>query len=372
MIACSGKGDTPVEKPIDKPVDKPAPKKILILGGTGFLGPHVVNAALARGHTVTMFNRGKTHPKLFPDVEKLLGDRDGKLDALNGRTWDAVVDTSGYVPRIVKQSAELLGPNVGQYIFISTISVYAEGMKPNGDETSPLEKLGEPGSEDPKYYGANKALSEQAVEAAIPGKVTIVRPGLIVGPLDPTGRFTHWATRMADGGEVLCPGDGTTPTQIIDGRDLAAWLVTLIERRTIGTFNALGPGPKLPALTMKKMLDDCNKAAGNKATLVWVAADFLDKQEVSGWSEMPAWIDLKDMAGFGTIDNARAVDAGLTFRTPYESAKDTLAWLDSPDFAIWLDEIPEDKRAAAKLRVRTSGIARDKEAKVIEAWKARG
>ena len=357
--ACGSRKDTgatPVSTPEPKQTAKPAPKSILILGGTGFLGPHVVTAAQARGHTLTLFNRGKTHPGLFPDVEKLQGDRDGKLDALKGRTWDAVVDTSGYVPRIVKMSAELLAPSVKQYIFISTISVYDADKIPNADETAPLLTLADPTTEAVREnYGALKAACEAAAEAALPGRVANIRPGLIIGPGDPTGRFSHWPTRMAEGGEVLAPGDGSTPVQYVDGRDLGNWIVRVIEDGTMGIYNALGPETRV---TMKDALDACNKAAGNKATLTWVSNDFLTKQNVSGWSDMPMWIDLSDMPGFGTMVNKRAVGKGLTFRPLEDTAKDTLAWLDT---------LPADEKAKA----RSSGIKRDKEEAVLAAWKAK-
>ena len=353
--ACGSRNTSPTVVAVSP---KPAtPKTILILGGTGFLGPHVVNAARARGHTVTLFNRGKTHPGLFPDVEKLQGDRDGKLDALVGRTWDAVVDPSGFVPRIVKLSAELLAPSVKQYVFISTISVYADGASPHADETAKVRTIADPANEDVKTnYGALKALSEQAAEAAMPGRVANLRPGLIIGPGDPTGRFTHWPTRLAEGGEVLAPGDGTTQVQYVDGRDLGAWIVHVIEDGDVGVFNALGPATPI---TMKEVLDACNAVSGNKAQLTWVDADFLDKLDVSGWSDLPMWFDPKgEMAGFGTLQNRRAVARGLTFRPIAETAKDTLAWLET---------LPADER----VKVRSSGIKREKEAQVLAAWKAR-
>lgn len=362
----AGCAKEPHREPDVKPVPpKPEPKRlsILILGGTGFLGPHVVDAARARGHTLTLFNRGKTKPGLFPDLEKLQGDRDGKLDALAGRTWDAVVDTSGYVPRIVKLSAELLAPRVGHYVFISTISVYKRNDLVGADETSELMTADDPSSEEvSKYYGALKARCEQAAEAAMPGRVANIRPGLIVGPLDPTGRFSHWPTRMADGGEVLAPGDGTTPTQIIDGRDLGAWIVKVIEDRTTGIFNALGPAKRM---TMKAMLDGCNAAAGNRAKLTWVDAAFLEHEKVSPWADLPAWFDASgEMAGFGTMSNTRAVKAGLTFRPVQDTASDTLAWLALPETKEWIASLPEPKRD----RVRSSGISRDREAKILAAW----
>jgi 2'-hydroxyisoflavone reductase len=348
-----GPGLAPAPRPA---APTPAKKTILVLGGTGFLGPHVVDAALARGHAVTLFNRGKTRPELYPNVEKLQGDRDGKLEALKGRSWDAVVDTSAYVPRITKLSAELLAPSVKQYVNISTISVYANHDKVGADETAPLNTIADPANEDVKAnYGALKALCEQAAEAAMPGRVTNIRPGLIIGPGDPTGRFTHWPTRMAEGGEVLCPGDGSTPVQYIDGRDLGAWIVKVIEDGTLGVFNANGPERRI---TMKEVLDACNAAGGNKATPVWVDAAFLEKEEVSPWSELPMWFDAKgEMAGFGTMSNARAVKAGLKFRPILDTAKDTLAWIPT---------VPEDKRK----KLASTGISREKEAKVLAAWKA--
>jgi 2'-hydroxyisoflavone reductase len=354
--ACGSRKEPQASKsPMPEPkTTKPAPKTILVLGGTGFLGPHVVEYARTRGHTVTLFNRGKTHPGLFPDVEKLQGDRDGKLEALKGRTWDAVVDTSGYVPRIVKMSAELLAPSVKQYIFISTISVYDADKIPNADETAKLLTIPDPTNEVVREnYGALKALCEQAAEAAMPGRVANIRPGLIVGPGDPTGRFTHWPTRIAEGGEVLAPGDGTTPTQWIDGRDLGAWVVRMIEDGKTGVYNALGPETRI---TMKQVLDTCNEVGGNKAQLTWVPADFLAKQGVAPWSDMPMWIDLSEMAGFGTMQNKRAIAAGLTFRPIKETAADTLAWVATLS--------PDD---AAKMK--SSGIKRDKEAAVLAAWK---
>ncbi len=352
--ACSSPSKKTVteSKPIEPPVDPK--KKILILGGTGFLGPHIVRTAIERGHTVTLFNRGKTQPHLFPDIEKLQGDRDGKLDALEGRQWDAVVDPSGYVPRIVKLSADLLAPNVKHYIFVSTVSVYKDGAPVGADEGATLNTIDDPTNEDVKSnYGALKALSEQAAETAMPGRVANVRPGLIIGPGDPTGRFTHWPTRCADGGEVLAPGDGTTPVQYIDGRDLGAWIVTLIEQGTVGTMNALGPERKM---TMREVLESCNTAGGNQATLTWVPWKFLEKHNVGPWMEMPMWVPSEEDPGFGTMSNARAVKAGLVFRPLVETAKDTLAWLET---------LPADKRD----RMRSSAIARDKELAVLAAWK---
>ncbi|HEY6003722.1 MAG TPA: NAD-dependent epimerase/dehydratase family protein [Anaeromyxobacter sp.] len=335
---------------------EPQPKKqrILILGGTAFLGPALVEAARSRGHAVTLFNRGKTRPELFPDVEKLRGDRDGKLDALRGRSWDAVVDTSGYVPRIVKMSAELLAPKVGRYLFVSSISVYPEDVKAGADESTAVQELEDPTTEDVrKSYGALKAACERAAEAAMPGRVAIVRPGLIVGPEDPTDRFTYWPVRLDRGGDVLSPGDGSDPVQVIDVRDLAAWMIALAERGARGTFNATGPAGRLP---MREMLERSRDAIRSKASLVWVPASFLAERHVSPWSDLPAWIPA-GKSGFASLSNARAVAGGLRFRPVGETAKDTLAW--------WKAQPPERR---AKPR---AGLSEAREREVLAAWKAR-
>jgi 2'-hydroxyisoflavone reductase len=333
---------------------KPGPRRILILGGTGFLGPALVEAARARGHALTLFNRGKTRPELFPDVEKLRGDRDGKLEALRGRRWDAVVDTSGYVPRIVKMSAELLAPGVGRYLFVSSISVYGEDVRAGADESAPVQELADPRTEDVgRSYGALKAACERAAEAAMPGRVLVVRPGLIVGPGDGTDRFTYWPVRLDRGGEVLAPGDGTDPAQIIDVRDLAAWMIALAERGAVGTFNAVGPAERL---TMREMLERSRDAIGSKASLVWVPAAFLAEHRVSPWSDLPAWVPAAK-SGFASLSNGRAVAAGLRFRPIGVTAKDTLSW--------WKAQ-PPDRRA--KLR---AGLSEPREREVLEAWKKR-
>lgn len=326
-------------------------------GGTGFLGPHIVDAALARGHKVTLFNRGKTAPGLYPNVEKLRGDRDGDLKSLEPHRWDAVVDTSGYVPRIVRASAELLAARVQQYLFISTISTYASFATKNEDETAPLKQLADPKSENVDAdYGALKAACERTVESVLPGRTVNLRPGVITGPLDPTGRFTYWVTRLAEGGEVLAPGDGQTLIQWIDGRDLAEWIVHLIETKAAGTYNAIGPDP-VPA--MRDLLAACNELGGNRAQLTWVPADFLEQQQVQPWSELPLWFHpAGPFAGFGTLANRRAAAAGLRFRHLGTTAADTLAWVKS---------LPAD----APAKMRGFGLTREKEAAVLAAWKRR-
>ena len=334
------------------------PKTILMLGGTGFLGPQTVEAALRRGHKVTLFNRGRTRPGLFPDLEKLHGDRDkDDLKALEGRRWDAVIDTSANVPRWVKRAAAVLGPNIGHYIYVSSISVYPDMSKPGTDETAPVATIDDPTTEkiDGRTYGALKALSEKAAEAAMPGKVAVVRPGLIVGPEDPSDRFTYWPARVARGGEVLAPGSPDDPIQLIDVRDLGEFLVRLIDDRTTGVFNALGPDQ---ALTMGRTLEACKQVARSDATFTWVDAEFLEKQDVHAWSDMPAWVpNGGETAGFAKVSNARAIKAGLTFRPIDDTAKATLDWFRS---------LPDDRRTELR-----AGLSHEREAKVLAAWKAR-
>jgi 2'-hydroxyisoflavone reductase len=326
-------------------------KRLLVLGGTKFLGPALVEAARARGHAVTLFNRGKTRPDLFPDVEKLRGDRDGKLDALRGRRWDAVLDTSGYVPRVVRMSAELLAPAVQRYLFVSSISVYPEDVKAGSDESAPVVPLEDPASEDVrKDYGALKAASERAAEAAMPGRVAAIRPGLIVGPEDPTDRFTYWPVRLDRGGEVLAPGDGSDPVQVIDVRDLAAWMILLAERGDTGTYNAVGPAERL---TTRAMLDGVRGAVGSRASLVWVPHPFLKERGVSPWSDLPAWVPASE-GGFGFLSNARATAKGLRFRPLAATAKDTLAWWKA-----------QGENAGGKLR---AGLSPEREREVLAAW----
>jgi 2'-hydroxyisoflavone reductase len=334
-----------------------APKNILILGGTKFLGPALVEFARARGHTVTLFNRGKTNPGLFPDVEKLEGDRDPNkgegLKALQGRKWDAVVDTSGYVPRVVKASAEVLAPHVGHYTFVSSISVYSDLSKYGIDESSPVATVDDVTTEDvPKHYGALKALCEQAAEAVMPGRVLNVRPGLIVGPDDPTDRFTYWPARVARGGEVLAPGDGQDPVQFIDVRDLAAWIVLNVERGTAGVFNATGP---TQPLLMKELLETSKTATGSDARFTWVDAAFLEKHKVAPWQDMPVWIPrASEEKGLGRVSIDKALATGLTFRPTADTLRDTVAWFKT---------LPPERQAKMG-----AGVTPEREKEVLAAW----
>ena len=261
---------------------------ILILGGTVFLGRHLVEAALAHGHTVTLFNRGQHNPDLFPQVERLRGDRGGDLSAIEGRHWDAVIDTSGYLPRAVRASAELLAPNVDHYTFISSISVYGDPSHPNVDEDAPVATMDDPTNENiAENYGALKALCEQAAEAAMPGRVLHIRPGLIVGPHDQSDRFTYWVQRVARGGEVLAPGDPDAPVQIIDVRDLAEWTIRMVEQGKTGIFNATGPAEPL---TMRRCLRQPRQASDSDASFIWLDDDFLVQQGAGPWIEIPLWL----------------------------------------------------------------------------------
>jgi nucleoside-diphosphate-sugar epimerase len=299
--------------------------RVLILGGTKFLGRHLVDSALGRGHQVTTFTRGKHDEVLPPAVERLTGDRDGDLSALAGHRWDAVFDTSGYVPRIVGASARLLAEQADVYVFVSSISVYKDWPGVSAlDESYAVGVLEDPSVEEVngETYGPLKALCEREVEAAFSERCAIVRPGLIVGPYDPTNRFTYWPDRVARGGEVLAPGRPESLTQIIDARDLAEWLVMLAERRTTGVYNSTGPDRPL---TMLSALETMRGVSGGDARFTWVSDDFLERNEVGAWMEMPLWIPEKE----GSVSNVnvnRALAAGLTFRPLEETVRDTLAW----------------------------------------------
>nr|WP_298152818.1 NAD-dependent epimerase/dehydratase family protein [uncultured Pseudoxanthomonas sp.] len=348
-----------------KPVGKAAkPLNILILGGTGFTGPFQVEYALKRGHKVTLFNRGKRPSPEWPAaVEQLHGDRNtGDLAALKGRKWDVCIDNPTSLPFWVRDAGQVLKGNVGHYLFISTISVYADGSKPGIDENSPLAQYkGKDAMAETQQtlradienlYGPLKALSEAEAHKQFGKNVTIVRPGYIVGPRDETDRFTYWPHRVAQGGEILVPGDGNDPIQIIDGRDLGEWMIRLAEAGTTGTFNACGPDYPL---SMDAMLYGCQAVTGGGMTLTHVSPAFLDEQQVG----LPIWVPSKDnpYAGYGAVSNERAIAAGLTFRPLATTVQDLLAWFRS---------LPAERQA--KLG---AGITREKEAELLKAWHAR-
>jgi len=332
--------------------------KILILGGTRFLGPALVEAALAGGHTVTLFNRGKSAPDMYPDLETILGDRDGKLDGLKGREWDCVIDTSGYIPRLVKDSTELLSDHVKQYVFVSTKSVYASLPKPNlTEETGEIATLEDPSIEEVTgaSYGPLKALCEQAAEAAMPGRVLNVRPGLIVGPRDRSDRFTYWPVRIARGGEVLAPGTGEDYVQYIDVRDLAEWILHGLRERTVGIYNTVTPAGRYQ---MRGFLEEIREALGSKAGFTWADAEFLEANEVSAYRDMPCWVPQEEdeYRGFARVSSQKAQDAGLQFRSLGQTAVDTLDW--------WRTE-PEERRLAPM----RAGLETARETELLARWR---
>jgi 2'-hydroxyisoflavone reductase len=392
-----------------KPVAAPPPtkvapvpkKRILILGGTGFIGPKTIGAAIARGHTVTIFNRGKRE-KLLPlefEVEHLYGNRDPDkpadeenpegspkgLEQLVGKKWDVVIDNSGFYPRIVEASAQLLAPNAARYIFISSISAYGENPADGGDETTRVaQHEGDPSIEEmgkeSQNYGPFKVMCEQAAEKAFPGRTAIVRPGYIVGPGDPTDRFTYWPVRISRGGEVLAPGSPDDPLQWIDVRDLAEWLVTLVENETVGTFNAVGPTK--PG-RWGDVLADCAAAAGSGAgKLEWVPAKWLEENGQGGEDGFPIWIPPVDKyAGFHKWKNARAIATGLKLRPMSETAKALLAWY--PGEVERRIRVTRELEEAAKAKgapppkgpdpkLLRAGPPPEREQELLAKWKAKG
>ncbi len=346
------------------PVGKAArPLDILILGGTGFTGPFQVAYALARGHRVTLFNRGKRPSPEWPgEVEQLLGDRNtGDLTSLQGRKWDVAIDNPTSLPFWVRDAAKVLKGNVGHYMFVSTISVYADGSTIGINESSPLaaytgkDAMAETQDSmraDMRLYGPLKALSEAEVRRHFGARTTIVRPGYIVGPRDETDRFTYWPLRVAQGGEVLVPGDGQDPVQIIDGRDLGEWMIRLAEARTFGTFNAAGPDYPL---LMDAMLYGIQAVSGRGVTLTHVPPAFLEEHKVG----LPIWVPRtgSEYSGYGQVDNRAAIAAGLTFRPLATTVADLLAWFRA---------LPAERQATVR-----AGIPREREAELLALWKAR-
>ncbi|TML74332.1 MAG: NAD-dependent epimerase/dehydratase family protein [Actinobacteria bacterium] len=294
--------------------------RLLVLGGTKFVGRAIVEAALARDHELTLFNRGQTNPGLFPDVEQIRGDRTESLDALAGREWDAVVDVATFIPRVVRLSVDALRGRVERYVYVSSVSVYGDlSVAPlEGNRVAELE---DPNSESLEDYGALKAACERIVEAAYAGRALIVRPGLIVGPHDPTDRFTYWPRRVAEGGRVLAPAPPDAPVQFIDVRDLAEWIVHATESESSGVYNATGE----PS-TFERLLETCSRVAGSNAEIVWVPSDRLVEAGVGEWMELPLWIAAPEFAAMQRASVAKAVDAGLTFRPLEETVRATLEW----------------------------------------------
>ena len=318
--------------------------KFLILGGTKFLGRHLVDAALSGGHEVTLFNRGKTAPGLFSNVETILGDREQDIEKLAGREWDAAIDVAGYLPRIVRLSAEALKGSVQRYVFISSISVYTDYRKVRINESDPVGKLEDESVEEitGETYGPLKALCEKVVQEIYGERALVIRPGLIVGPHDPTDRFTYWPMRVKRGGDMITPDKPQTPIQIVDVRDLSAFIVQLIEEGASGIYNATGPDREL---MMGDFLDACKLVAGSVATFHWASAEFLQEHNVQPWSDMPVWIpDTEEDAGFSRVDVSKAVQAGLKFRPLEETIRDTIAWAETrPEDHEWRAGLNPDK-----------------------------
>jgi 2'-hydroxyisoflavone reductase len=337
--------------------------RILILGGTGFTGPIQVRYALSRGHQVAVFNRGRTHPGELPkEAEQLIGDRNGKLDALKGRKWDVVIDNPTTLPVWVRDAAEILKGNVDRYVFISTISVYADTSRLGMDETAPLAKY--TGADPMKetnatmrannfaLYGPLKAVSEAESEKWFPGKTLIIRPGYIVGPGDESDRFTYWPVRVERGGEVLAPGTPADPIQIIDARDLAEWTIRMVEQGTTGSFNAVGPKSKL---AMGRMLDVIRKTTNSDARFTWVDDKFLSSEKII--DDIPIWTSPHGPEiGYSTMNINKAVSQGLTFRPLADTTRATLDWF-------------RKQPTSRQLKMR-AGIETEREAEVLAAWHA--
>jgi 2'-hydroxyisoflavone reductase len=327
--------------------------RLLVLGGTIFLGRHVVEAALRRGHEVTLFNRGRHGPDLFPASEKLRGDRDGDLAPLRGRRWDAVIDTSGHTPQAVRASAELLAAAVEHYTFVSTLAVYADFPRAPGlDESARIVTLAAspPAAVSPETIGPLKVLCERALEPAVGDRALVVRAGLLVGPHDPTDRFTYWPHRVARGGEVLAPGVPEQAVQIIDARDLADWILAAAESGRVGVYNATGPAEPL---AMQQLLATCEAEGGRDARFTWVDDAFLLSAGVKPRMELPLW--MPGARGAGAVDCRRAIAEGLAFRPLAATVRDTLAW--------------DSSRPAAT--PRRAGITREREQQLLDAWRRR-
>jgi 2'-hydroxyisoflavone reductase len=323
--------------------------RVLILGGTRFVGRHLTEAALAAGHQVTLFHRGRTNPDLFPEAEHLHGDRGKDLAALAGRRWNVAIDVNGYLPRDVRAAAELLAGAVERYVFISTVSVYADFKTPGIREYAAVEEPA-PGDAEarevpPGGYGRLKVLCERFVEAAFPERALIVRPCIVVGPWDHTGRFAYWVERASRDGEALAPGRPDRPVELIDARDLAAWVVKMADRHAVGTFNAAGPEE---TLTMREMLEACRAATGGSgggAAFTWVDDRFLEENEVA----LPFWYP-EETDGYDLVDNRRAVAQGLTFRPLTRTIRDVHAWVAEDRQAREPDEFLPPEREAGLLR----------------------
>ncbi len=334
--------------------------RMLILGGTVYLGRHLVDAAVAAGHRVTLFNRGLSNPDLFPDLEQLRGDRERDLQALAGHSWDCVLDTSGYLPRAVSASARALSESIEHYTFVSSISVYADNTQAGLTEADPVAELapGAPEELSGETYGALKAGCERALQRLLPGRVAIVRAGLIYGPHDTTDRSGYWPLRLLAGGDVLAPGTADRPIQLIDVRDLARWMIELAESQTTGVMNATGPGD---VLTFGEYLETCREVSGARARYVWMDEAFLLERKVAPYNELPLWVP-EGYHAFGDVDCHRAIEAGLTYRPLGDTIRDTLAWARS---------LPPGERPSRAGLPIGPGLSREREAELLAQWQSR-
>jgi 2'-hydroxyisoflavone reductase len=327
--------------------------RILIIGGTRFLGRHLVESALARSHEVTLFNRGKSNPDLFPQLETIIGDREKDVEKLKGRIWDAVIDVAGYVPRIVRLSAEVLKESVSGYVFISSLSVYGDFRKIGIDESDPVGKIEDETVEEitGETYGPLKALCEKTVQDTYAERALIVRPGLIVGPHDPTDRFTYWPVRVARGGDVLAPQKPEAAIQVVDVRDLSDFILKLIEENASGIYNATGPDYEL---TIGTLLEVSKQISSHDANFKWASVDFLTQNKVEAWSDMPTWIpDDEEGVGFSRVDVSKAIAAGLKFRPLEETVRDTLAWAQTrPADHAWRAGLTAEREAQVLAALR--------------------
>jgi len=303
--------------------------KVLILGGTTFLGPHLTNELLSHGHTVTHFNRGNEHDFYFPEVEKLQGNRYGNLKALRGRKWDVVIDTCGYLPGVVEASSKILTKATKHYTFISTISVYNDFNQPTIDENAPLARLKNNHHDEEitaETYGPFKVGCEKVIKTYFPDNSLIIRPGLIVGPCDSSDRFTYWVRRIAEGGKVLIPNTPNQKLQIIDVRDLAKWIVKMVEEEAVGIYNATGPKEEL---SLGQFINECSQFARKKVDFIWVDEQFFIDRHLDNWDKLPLWLSSKsNMVGLFNIDCRKALDSGLSYRPLSETISDTLNWDD--------------------------------------------
>lgn len=332
-----------------------APLRILVLGGTGFIGPYHVQYALDRGHTVTMFNRGRTNTQLFPNVEKLIGDRTNDLKSLEGRSWDVVIDNSATDPTWVERSASLLAPRVKRYVFTSTRSVYFDTSRVPMTSDAPVFTRENTKVEQgrPLPYGLAKAEAEKIAQKYFPGRALIVRPSLIVGPGDLTDRFTYWPVRLERGGEVLCPGDGTDRVQVIDVRDLCEWMVRLCEMETVGVYNGLGPKN---GYSFAELLYGMKALTTSNCTYTWVDTDFLYANQVRGYQELPVWMPSRNgREGFARFDLTKELALGLTYRPLAVTVRDTLDYYHAQ---------PAERQATLR-----AGLTPEREAEVLRLWK---